>query len=416
MIAQSQIEPSARANFRHLVGDIAWFGLAAAATSRFMSVYAIRLGATAADLGWISALPALILLGSASLSAWWTRRYGGDTVRSLFWPGLGMRLLFLLPALAPFLPIQWQPLWLILAVSLPALPQGIASVAFVVVLHDSVDPSLMTRLLSRRQLALNVSVAIAALSFGFWLKNVPFPLNYQVMFLAAFAFSLMSLRHCISIRLPAPMHEPADQPKVKSSPWRSRGFQQVAFVTGVIHTAFFALIPVTPLFLVNRLGADEGYMAVFALIELTAGAAASMIAPRIQARIGSRPMIALAMAGTALSSIIIALSPNLYVALFAAIFSGGCWTAGAGVGLFTFFVENTPSGEMTGYSTAYNQTIGLAVFLGPMIGSTLANSGIDLILVMAFGAALRLVAAPLVESSLLTRWRARRRQPLRHAL
>ncbi len=112
--------------------DIAWFGLAAAATSRFLSVYAIRLGATPADLGWISSLPALILLGSASASAWWRRRYG-DAVRAMFWPGLLMRFLFLLPALAPFLPVRWQPLWLILSVAIPAIPQGVANVAFTVV-------------------------------------------------------------------------------------------------------------------------------------------------------------------------------------------------------------------------------------------------------------------------------------------
>src|SRR5690606_35776718 len=101
-------------------------GLAMAATSRFLSVYAIRLGATPIDLGWISALPSLILLFSASLGAWWTQRYG-NPVRSLFWPGLTMRFLFLLPVFAPLLPLQWQPLWLIFSVSAPAIGQGVAS-------------------------------------------------------------------------------------------------------------------------------------------------------------------------------------------------------------------------------------------------------------------------------------------------
>ena len=33
-----------RANFHHLVMEVAWFGLALATTSRFLSVFAIRLG------------------------------------------------------------------------------------------------------------------------------------------------------------------------------------------------------------------------------------------------------------------------------------------------------------------------------------------------------------------------------------
>lgn len=429
MAAQLQMTASEKANFNHLVGDIAWFGLAMAATSRFLSVYAIRLGATPADLGWISALPALLLLISASFGTWWTRRYG-NPVRSLFWPGVGMRLMFLLPAFAPLLPPHLQPAWLILSVSLPALPQGIASVVFFVVMRGSIDPAHMTRLLSRRQLAVNVCVAIAALGFGFWLKSVPFPLNYQVMFLVAFLLSLGSLYHCISLRVAdhkratteialTGVLESAPAPVVRKhpaksffasmfKPFRSASFRRVGFLAALIHVTFFFLVPIVPLFLVNHLGADEGYMAVFALIELASGATASILAPRITARIGTRPMMAFAIGGTALAALIIALAPNLYVALIAAAFSGGCWTAAAGVGIFTYFVDNTPAEDMSTHSTAYHQIIGLSTFIGPMLGSMLANGGVNLVILMLFGAALRLFAAPLIESSFFSRWRTRR--------
>jgi MFS family permease len=428
MAAQLQMNASEKANFSHLVGDIAWFGLAMAATSRFLSVYAIRLGATPADLGWISALPALLLLVSASFGTWWARRYG-NPVRSLFWPGVGMRLMFLLPAFAPFLPPHLQPAWLILSVSLPALPQGIASVVFFVVMRGSIDPAHMTRLLSRRQLAVNVCVAIGALAFGFWLKSVPFPLNYQIMFLVAFLFSLGSLYHCIRLRVADHKRATTEialsgasvtetEPVVRNhatksffasmvKPFRSASFRRVGFLAALIHVTFFFLVPIVPLFLVNHLGADEGYMAVFALIELASGATASILAPRITARIGTRPMMALAIGGTALAALIIALAPNLYVALIAAAFSGGCWTAAAGVGIFTYFVDNTPAEDMSTHSTAYHQIIGLSTFIGPMLGSMLANGGVNLVILMMFGAALRLFAAPLIESSFFARWRTR---------
>ncbi len=418
MAAQTQIKTSEQANFHHFVMDIAWFGLAAAATSRFLSVYAIRLGATPADLGWISSLPALILLGSASLSAWWRRRYG-NPVRALFWPGLLMRFLFLLPALAPFLPVRWQPLWLILSVAIPAIPQGVANVAFTVVLRELIDPEQMTSLLSRRQLALNITVGVGALVFGLWLEKAPFPLNYQVMFVLAFCFALASLWHCMRIRVDEPCELPtvaaSAAPVPHTNPWRSRGFLRVGFVAAVIHFAFFVIVPVTPLYLVNQMGANEGYMALFGMIELTAGALASTIAPRVARKIGTRPMIAVAMVSTAISALIIVIAPTLQLTLLAAIFSGGGWTAAAGVGLFTFFVENTPAEEVTTYSVAYNQVIGLALFLGPMLGSTLASGGVNLLLVMGLGAVLRLIAGPLVDSSLLT-WRGHaHRRRIRHA-
>ena len=400
-------------NYHHFVMDIAWFGLALAATSRFLSVYAIRLGASPVDLGWISSLPALMVIFSSAFGVWWNKR-SGDPVKALFWPGLGMRLLFLLPAFAPLVPVHWRPLWLILSVTIPALPQGVASVAFLIAMREGITDERLTSLVSRRSLALNISVGAGALAFGLLLENIPFPLNYQIMFLAAFAFALVSLWHCVHVRV---TREPNSQPtpvvigvppKRGASPWRSRGFQQVALMGVVIHIAFFTLVPITPLYLVNRLGADEGFMALYGMIELTAGAIASVFAARIARRMGMRPMVALAMAGTAISTLIIALSPTLYLTLIAAVFSGACWTAAAGVGLVSFLFENTPASEAGSYSTAFNQIINLAVFIGPMLGSVLANSGVDLLTVILFGTVLRLVAVPLVDYSLL------RRRKLRH--
>jgi MFS family permease len=419
LIRQSKTEASVtlpvNANFRHLVGDIVWFGVAMAATSRFLSVFAIRVGASPVELGLIASLPSLIVVLSASFGSWWARRYN-NPVRSLFLPGLFMRSLFLLPAFAPLLPLRWQPFWLILSISLPALTQGPASVSFFVIMRGAVKPEQMTRLLSYRQLAVNLTVAAGALVFGVWLEQAPFPLNYQIMFMVAFAFSLISLYHCVSIRVPDVVREPKSAAPAQAlvmrapSPWRTPNFQKVAFIAATIHIAYVLITPVLPLYLVKQMGADEGYMALYGMIELAAGAVAAIIAPRVASRLGNRPLIALGIAGTSLGAVIIALAPNLYVALVAAVFSG-CWTAAAGVSLMALFVENAPEGDMTPYSTAYNQVIGLAMFTGPMIGSLLASSGISLIAIILLGAALRLCAAPLVDFSLFSRWLPRRHAP-----
>ena len=411
MISQAQTEKLERANFNHLVGDIAWYGLPLAATTRFLSVYAIRLGATAMDLALISALPALIVVVTVSLGGWWTRRFP-TAVQSLFWPALGQRFAFLLPFFAPFLPLEWQPLWLVLAVAIPALPQGISAVPFTVSMVDSIYPKRIMRLTSHRSLALNVAIAISALVLGFWLRNAPFPLNYQIMFLLAFGVSLISLYHCISVRPIVSKAVPAAETEVKQvarkpSPWRSRGFRNVALVSTIIQLAFSVLIPIVPLFLVKRLGADEGFMALFALVELAAGAIGSVLAPRLAQRVGTRPMIAIMVAGTAFNALFIAFAPNLYIALIAAIFSGGCWTAAAGIGLFQLFVDNTPEGEMAAYTTAYSQVNGLASFVGQMLGSLLVTGGINLFAVLLIGALLRLIAMPLVETSYFSRLKER---------
>ncbi len=162
-------------------------------------------------------------------------------------------------------------------------------------MRELIDPAKMTSLLSRRQLALNITVGVGALAFGLWLEKAPFPLNYQVMFVLAFVFALASLWHCMRIRIDEPCELPlvaGSAPKQTTNPWRSRRFLRVGFVAAVIHFAFFVIIPVTPLYLVNQMGASEGYMALFGMIELTSGALASIFAARVARKIGTRPMIA----------------------------------------------------------------------------------------------------------------------------
>ncbi len=386
-----------RANYNHLVMDIVWFGLALAATSRFLSVYAIRLGATPADLGWLTALPFIVLLGSNLLSTWWRRHYP-DSISALFWPALGMRLMFLLPALTPLFPPHLQPGWLILSATLPAIPQGISSTIFVVMMREAVPENALTRLLSQRSLWMNVALGGAALAFGFWLEKAPFPLNYQIMFLVAFLAALLSQIHVLRIRVqPAPA-APQRQAAGRARPLREGAFQRTIVIALVIHMGFFALIPVTPLHLVQTLGASEGFVALFGISELAAAAVICVFIDRMARRVGNRALVGLAMIGTAAAAFILAAAHNLPVTLLAGALSGASWTVAA-IALFGVFTESTrdvPLAETTNHTIIYHQVIYIAAFIGPLIGSSLAQAGLNLVLVMLIGALLRLTAGGVV--------------------
>jgi len=379
----------ADANFRWLVMDIIWFGLAVPATARFLSVYAIRLDASPMLLGWLTALPSLIALATSSLAGWWSSRHRQDIIRAQFWPGLSYRLVFLLPAFTPFIPAQWQTAWLVLAVALPAIPQGIASVLFLVILRRAVETPQLTALMSRRSMVFNIAVAGMTLLFGVWLEAMPFPLNYQIMFVAAFAFSLGSLLSVQRVRLAAP--EPTAPPEdASASPWRSPLFRRMAIVTVFVHIAFFFIAAIIPLRLVNGLGADERFMSLYALAELSAAAAAAAFANRIVQRLGNHQLvISLALAITGAAALLLALAPSLPWTLLAGAISGAAWTTAA-ISLFGYFSENTPAESLTRFSTVYNQVVLLSVFVGPMLGSQLASSALDVDAVMVIGAVLRL--------------------------
>ncbi len=400
---------TANDNFRHLVLDVAFFGLATPALSRFLSVYAIRLDADAMLLGWLTALPFVFQVFTSSLAGTWRKRYP-DTVSAIFWPGAFYRLAFLLPALTPFFPREWQPIWLVASVALPALPQGIASVLFLVILREGTESKQLLPLMSRRSFFYNITVAVGTVGMGLLLEEGPFPLSYQLMYVVAFILVMVSMLHVNQVRILSP--EPVMT--VSMSPWRllrAPEFQRVAFVAVTSHVAFFTVNALIPLRLIENLGADEGFMSIFGLCELLAAATIATISPRIARRIGTRTAIGVGMLGASLSALVLALAPNLYVTLPAAALSGASWTLAA-INIFNYFCETSPKENLTRYSMLYNQIVALALFVAPLAGSKLVNIGVDLTAVLLLGAAMRLVAGVIIPLSDLkthkTRLRPRR--------
>lgn len=396
----------ARANYRHLVQDVLWYGLAFPATARFLSIYAIRLGAGAALLGWISALPAIILLIMSAFAPSWRKRYT-STVRALFWPGLGFRLVFLLPALTPFFPHAFQPYWLLLAATLPAFAQGVSSVLFLVVLRESVNERDLPGLMSHRSVVFNLAVGLLTVGFGFWLSKAPFPFNYQAMFVAAFLFSLVSLWHVQAIREIEPSTIAEHVRGAARALLRTPAFQRVASTTVLVHLTFYAILPIIPLWLVRRFDADEEFLSIFGLVEIAAAALIASQTGRIVRHVGTRPTIAVSMAFTGVAAVVLAVAQSLPATLVAAALSGAAWTC-ASISAFMFFSENTPPENVTHFSAAYNQVLSLSIFVGPLLGSQLAAVLPELSVVLLLGAALRLVAAALISLDLFGRQRVKR--------
>ncbi|MGJ3237318.1 MAG: MFS transporter [Anaerolineae bacterium] len=382
--------PVERSNYFHLVFDIGWFAIALAATSRFLQFYAIRMGADAVTLGLMTALPAVILMFSTSLSPWWRRRFD-NSVGAVWLPSLAFRFVFLLPVFAPLFPPQWRVPWLILSVVVPALTQGISNTIFMVMMRETVSHELIPSLLARRQFALNIMLLLGVLGFGLLLEFLPFPFNYQVMFVIAFIFALASQWHLGKLSALVPPDKPKRDKGTLKRLLKIESFQSVVLVTMVSFIGYYSIFAVIPLFLERQLGADEGYMAMFGIVELIAGAGITLILEPLLRRMGSRTTIALSMLVSTVAAIVIAYAPSLEVALIGAFLTGVGWNATT-VGTLRFFTERTAANDM-GASTAYHEIIFAAMFIGPMIGSLVASMGVSLVNIILLGAGLRLLAA-----------------------
>jgi len=379
-----------RANYYHLVMDIAWFGLALAATARFLQFFALRMGATPMDIGWISSLPALVLIFSTALSGWWRSHYR-DTVSAVWIPSIVFRFIFLLPALAPFFPSEWRVAWIIASATLPAIGQGVSSAIFMMMMRDTISDSVIPPLLTRRYLALNIAITLASLGFGLMLDALPFPLNYQIMFVVAFGFSLVSQWHLGRLRIiyqPTPEEMQRLQPRPVGQLFSEPNFLAVAIVSVVAYFAFHLVFAVTPLHLERALKASEGWLGLYGGVEVAAGVFISLRLNSILPRLGNRRIIGYSLVGLALASVFIALSPNMIFALLGAALTGASWTA-ISICTLGYFTEKTARGDMQA-SVVFHQLLFVTIFIGPIMGTGIVSMGLSTVAMLLIGAGVRL--------------------------
>jgi len=380
-----------RANYHHLVMDIAWFGLALAATARFLQFFALRMGATPMDIGWISSVPALVLIFSTALSGWWRSHYR-DSVSAVWIPSIVFRFIFLLPAFAPFFPAEWRVAWIIASATLPAIGQGVSSAIFMTMMRDTISDQVIPPLLTRRYLALNVAITLSSLGFGLMLDALPFPTNYQIMFVVAFGFSMVSQWHLGRLRI---IYQPTaeEAQRIKPRPlgklFSEPNFIAVAIVSFVSYFAFHLVFAVTPLHLERSLHASEGWMGLYGGVEVAAGVLISLRLNAILARLGNRRIIGYSLLGLALASLVIALAPNMLVALAGAALTGASWTA-ISICTLGYFTEKTARGDMQA-SVVFHQLLFVAIFIGPIMGTGIVSVGISTTMMLIIGALVRLL-------------------------
>jgi len=374
-------------NFRHLIWEVAWFGVAWVTVTRFLSVYAVRLGATPTELAWISAGPPIGMLLSSLVSVWWRDRHP-DSIHAVEVPTVLFRLNFLLLALTPLFPTDFRPIWLILAVTLPAVPQGIAGIIFIGVLKESTPSERMTSLLARRTLTINLSLGVGAVAFGLLLETLPFPMNYTVMFSIGFCGAMLSYWHVHNLK-PVTEPEPPTPSKITTRDILAQPVFRRVILTSVIgHIAFFSVSPILVLHLIDGLGASEGFMATFSAVELAGAALVALVIGRIVARLGNRGMVGVALFATGLAALVVGLAPSLPVALGAAALTGAGWSTSE-IGLIGYLTENTPVRDGARFTRTYSQFVWSALFIAPFIGTTLAEIGIPLTTILVAGFVVR---------------------------
>ena len=387
-----------RRNRRALYWDIAWFGITTGIAINFLSVYAVRLNASEVEVGALTAAPAL-------LSIFWLVPVGQIIARqrrllplilwSLFTHRLGYLLMGLLPWLAPR---EWVVPGLIALSALQAIPAGAANVAFPAMLPDAIAKERLGRVVGIRNALIGATSTLAVWGSGPILAALPTPLNYQVLFLIAFAASLVSTYAVSRLDLPERSVAAtatggtalADLREGMRRFGADRQFFWFTLSAVFLHVALFTPAPLFPIYWVRILGASDSFVSLIATLGGASSVLSALMMDRVQRRWGNRRVVGIAMLALAFYPILTALTHTLPPLLGISVM-GGVFAAGLNICLFHALLQVAPDADRARFIAIYSMLVNVAIFAAPLFGSWLAGLiGVAPVLLLAGG--LRLIS------------------------
>lgn len=363
------------------------------AASTFLSVFVIRLGASAFWVSLLTSLPALVNLFLAMPMARFLERQR-QIVPIFAWSRLLAHSAYVITGLVPFF-LQGRIAGeaIVIVWGLVAVLASLANLGFTLVMGRAVSRERRAVQMSSRWVAMGLSKMIVVALAGQVLARLPFPLNYQVVFIASYSADLLAF--CFISRVHNPEQEPVPRRESVQEPIAARiraGIAEVlqarSFVTFSLARNVFVfgidmIAPLIPIYWVQNLGASDAQVSYFN----TAITAATLVGygfwVRVKRRRGNRVVLLAAVFGRSLYPLLIALTRSPLAMIAVAAFNGLAF-AGENLMFFDAFLDTVPRGREARF-VAINQTLANAIaFVAPPLGAALLPAlGIQRVLMLA---------------------------------
>jgi MFS family permease len=390
-------------NVSNLYTETAWFGLLNGLAATFVSVFALRLGATTGQVGWLTALTALInvvwLIPAARLIERQRRR-----LSLILITGFLQRMGYLAMAAMPFLIVVGRVEALIAINTLIALPAAVINTAITSLIPDLTSPKRRRQVVSARWLILSAMATAAALGGGWLLDLMPVPLNYQVLFGLGALLSLLSLRYLSRIQMPGGMTAPRiDQPREHYS-WRRlrqsltsilshHGFVRFSIASFVFYWGLYLPGALWSVLRVHDLSATDTWIGIIAVVVNGFTIAGYFIWGKVTARWGDRRVLIVTSFAVAVYAFSTALVPTIAWMIPTSILGGLSW-AGCNLALFNVMLGVCPDDHRPTYVAFYTALMNITAFAGPLLGAAMSDwAGTRMAFVISSG--VRLVGAAL---------------------
>jgi MFS family permease len=382
-------------NIRNLYAETAWFGVLNGVAATFVSVYALRLGATTAQVGWLTALPALVnvlwLMPAARLIERRRRR-----LPLVLWAGFLQRLGYLIMAVMPFLILTRRVEALIIINTLVTLPAAVINTAVTALIPDLTSPERRGQVVSVRWLLLSLMATAAALVGGKLLDLMSVPLNYQVLLGVGALLSLLGLYYLRRIRAPRTVaYAQAVRARQRLSWQRLRGsfagflaqrdFMRFTLASFVFYWGIYLPAALWSILRVRELGASDTWIGLIAVVVDGSTILGYFFWGKTVARRGNRWVLILTAVGVSIYAFLTALVPSIGWMIPTSILGGFAW-AGCNLALFNVMLHVCPAERRPTYVALYTALMNVTAFAAPMLGAGLSNGvGIRIAFVIAAG-------------------------------
>jgi MFS family permease len=380
-------------NYQMMRGDSIAMGIINSVVP-FLPVFIVRLGGSEFEVSLLTAIPAVcgfllaiplgqFLQGKPRIVPW----YSGSRMVAHLSYAVAAVVVLLAPreAVVPALLVVW---------AIAAVPSTLGMVAFPIVMDGAAGPRGRYEIMGRRWAIMGLTTAITVAIIGQLLDSLPFPANYQIIFVGFTLAGLVSFRFSSRFRVPdhpPRPHEPAvrrlDRLRqmartVRSEPAFLRySARQLVYVVGTR----FAL-PLIPLYYVREVGAPDSWIGIIATGQALALLVGYQVWRKVSVARGGILVLLVTLFVYALYPAALSLVDELIlvagVTAIAAVFS-----AGVDLALFDELMKRIPRPYGVTFTSIDTALVNAASILAPVLGAATA---------VALGVAVALQLASLI--------------------
>lgn len=367
-------------NVRRVLIDGIGVGIASAAAP-YLPVFLARLGADNFAVGLLTSMPALaglifavplgqFLARQKNIVPWYSR------VRFL------VLLCYAFTGLVPFLVSDQRVLAILLIWAFATIPQTIVNLGFTIVMSEVAGPQGRLYLMSRRWSSLGITTAIVVVFAGLVLDRLPFPINYQIVFITLSLGGVVSFAFSSRIILPDQSSTPPSRAKktfsARAADWLTKLRAEKKFVRVISSQFVFRFgmayaLPLFPLFYVRVLNASDESIGLIATVQGAVLLGAYYVWARVTKKRGVRFALLVTTFAVSLYPILLAFTPVVPLVI---LLSGLAATFAAGIDLvfFDMVVSSYPHQDAATFVGMQQTTVYFASFIAPFVATTIATT------------------------------------------